>query len=60
MTQLHVKCLTCGKTFWVREGQHCGEFHERDFELKRKDEDVCDHVWEGESYEILEVEVDQR
>ncbi len=58
MTTLTIQCNECKKTFHVREGRHTFEFHDDDYERKRQDGDVCDHVWEGGDYDITEVDYD--
>jgi hypothetical protein len=53
----YFKCLTCGTGFWCRVRDSSYEPYEKNWELTRKDGDMCDHVWnDSGNYEIIEAE----
>jgi len=52
-----VKCLKCDAQFWCRfQDMECTYPNSRDWETARADESMCDHVYNGEGYEILDSE----
>lgn len=54
---LRVRCLTCGKEFWVKANSFSCEFDDKSYQERVADGEVCHHVQEGDIYEVVETEL---